>query len=533
VINTAVDGHTIIINGATAPLVFGFVTAPNIINNQSNIAGTSTIQASNVTVATSTTPASSILQGSTDNVLYVATMAVATQPVTVNSVDIPISGTMNATDLGAVYVYFNATAPTVLGATILNGIVPGIASPHTFTINFTRAMAIGSSGYFIVTGNVINTAVDGHTIIINGATAPLVFGFVTAPNITNNQSNIAGTSTIQASNVTVATSTSAGGNILQGSTDNVLYVATMAVATQPVTVNSVDIPISGTMNATDVGAMYVYFNATAPTVTGATILNGIVPGIAAPHTFTINFSRAMASGSSGYFIFTVNVSSAATIGHTVKVNGSTGPVVFGFITAPIVTNNQSDLSGLQTLPVSLLSFTAEQFKNAVKVNWATTAEVNNASFDIERSTDGTDFKKIGNIVAKPGSGSHNYSFVDQLPEYGNNFYRLRQIDVDNHFTYSKVVAILLDINRISITTVYPNPVRNLLTYTIYTPVNGQLIVQLSDASGKVFSNQKITVVKGKNQQQLNVSHLAGGQYQLTIIDPATNTLFSKELTILR
>lgn len=71
------------------------------------------------------------------------------------------------------------------------------------------------------------------------------------------------------------------------------------------------------------------------------------------------------------------------------------------------------------------------------------------------------------------------------------------------------------------------------SWAFYTPVNGQMIVQLSDASGKVFSNQKITVVKGKNQQQLNVSHLAGGQYQLTIMDPATNTLFSKELTILR
>ncbi|MEP7233534.1 MAG: T9SS type A sorting domain-containing protein, partial [Ginsengibacter sp.] len=509
-------------------------TAPNVTNNQSNIAGTSTVQASNVTVATNATAASNLLQGSTGNILYVAKMNVTTQPVTVSSVDIPISGTMNASDIGAMYVYFNPTVPTLTGATLLNGIVPGIAAPHTFTITFSQPMAIGSSGYFIITGNVSNTAVDGHTIIINGATAPLVFGFTTAPNVTNNQSNIAGTSTIQASNVTVATNTVPAAVIKPGSSGNIIYVAKMIVTTQPVTVNSADIPLTGTVNATDIAAMYVYFNATSPNLTGATLLNGIVPTFAAPHTYTINFTQALISGGSGYFIFTVNVSTSATIGNTVKVNGATGPVVFGFTTAPNVTNNQSDLGGLQTLPISLTSFTVKLIENTALLNWTTTSEVNNASFDIERSTDGINFTWIGNIKANPGvSGYHNYGFIDQSPETGTNFYRLRQIDFDSHSKYSSVIKIALDINRMSIGTLYPNPVRNILTYAIYSPVRGQMLMRLSDVSGKVFINQKIILAKGKNEQILNVSQLAGGQYQLTFIDPATNTIFSKAVTILR
>lgn len=115
-------------------------------------------------------------------------------------------------------------------------------------------------------------------------------------------------------------------------------------------------------------------------------------------TFFMGFSQAMAIGSSGYFIFTVNTSAAAVIGNTVKVNGATNPVVFGFSTAPNITNNQTDLGGTQTLPVNLLSLTAKEANNSIQVNWVTTSELNNASFDIERSTDGINFATIGNTI---------------------------------------------------------------------------------------------------------------------------------------
>jgi hypothetical protein len=54
----------------------------------------------------------------------------------------------------------------------------------------------------------------------------------------------------------------------------------------------------------------------------------------------------------GYFIISVNVSSTATIGHTVKINGSTDPVQFGFTTAPKITNSQSNAAGAKTISAS-------------------------------------------------------------------------------------------------------------------------------------------------------------------------------------
>ena len=76
-------------------------------------------------------------------------MDVATEPVVVSSVNVPIGGTVNGTDLTAIYVYFHATSPSISGATLLNGIVTSFAAPHTYNMSFSQPMAIGSSGYFL------------------------------------------------------------------------------------------------------------------------------------------------------------------------------------------------------------------------------------------------------------------------------------------------------------------------------------------------------------------------------------------------
>ena len=334
--------------------------------------------------------------------------------------------------------------------------------------------------------------------------------------------------------VTLTTSATAASNIMQGSSTNILYIAKMNVATAATTVSSVDIPISGTVNATDLTAIYVYFNASTPSISGASLLNGIVPTFGAPHTFTINVSQALAIGSSGYFIVTVNTCATGVIGHTVKVNGATTPVVFGFTTAPNVTNSQTDLGGIQTLPVNLVSLTAKAINNYVQLNWVTTSELNSASFDVERSEDGVGFITIGNIKSKGTTSQlHNYSFVDKVPEYGHNFYRLKQIDIDNGFKYTQVVEATLNVEAMMMSNIYPNPVKNVLAYSIYSPANKQVLLQLSATSGKILINQKITINKGKNQQLLNVARFASGQYQLSIVDPETNTRLNKEIIILQ
>lgn len=94
------------------------------------------------------------------------------------------------------------------------------------------------------------------------------------------------------------------------------------------------------------------------------------------------------------------------------------------------------------LPIELSSFTATRNNNATAIAWQTETESNNDFFNIERSTNGTDFRSIGKKEGAGNSASRiNYSFTDENPTKGINYYRLKQTDFDGRFTYSKVQSV--------------------------------------------------------------------------------------------
>ncbi|MEO6610583.1 MAG: T9SS type A sorting domain-containing protein [Chitinophagaceae bacterium] len=346
---TADNGHTIKLDGAANPVIFSFTTATTLTNNQTDAAGTQTIVAAGVTLTSSSVAASNIAQGTSNNIVYIVKMDVVTLPVIVSNIQFTLAGTHDADDLTQVIIWFNPTAPSLTGATGLVGLSGLFAAPHTYTSGLNQSIAAGASGYFIITVTTTAAATNGNTVKLNGAASPVVFGFTTAPSITNNQTDIAGTQTIQAAGVTFTTSPVAAANIAQGSSDNIVYIVKMDVTTSAVTVNSVQFTLTGTHDADDLSTVTLWFNATDPFLTGATFLNNTSGLFAAPHLYNFIISRTITAGASGYFIITVNTAAAATPGNTVKLNGAANPVIFGFTASPPVTNNQTDIAGTQTI----------------------------------------------------------------------------------------------------------------------------------------------------------------------------------------
>ena len=94
------------------------------------------------------------------------------------------------------------------------------------------------------------------------------------------------------------------------------------------------------------------------------------------------------------------------------------------------------------LDVKWLSFTGINNGNSNLLEWSTATEINNDHFDIERSSNGISFEKIG-IVKGSGNSSTplHYQAADNHPLGGNNYYRLRQIDIDGKYTYSVVIIV--------------------------------------------------------------------------------------------
>lgn len=97
--------------------------------------------------------------------------------------------------------------------------------------------------------------------------------------------------------------------------------------------------------------------------------------------------------------------------------------------------------GTIILPVELISFTSEIMENRVELRWATATETNNKGFIVERLAEKEEnWKEIGFVDGNgTTSETQNYSFADLSPEIGKLKYRLKQIDYDGSYEYSKEI----------------------------------------------------------------------------------------------
>lgn len=188
----------------------------------------------------------------------------------------------------------------------------------------------------------------------------------------------------------------------------------------------------------------------------------------------------------------------------------------GIFVAVAQSSNQVMTSGtFGVLPVSLLSFTGKNNISTNELNWQTASENNNHHFDIESSSNGKVFEKIGRVEgAGNSSTTKTYKFIDGSPLAGTSYYRLKQTDIDGRFTYSKIINIKRETGNL--VSIYPNPasnVVNLQTNGKYLGSTGQLF----SIQGKLLKNILIT----KNVQQINIKELPRNTYLIKLKDGAT------------
>ena len=94
------------------------------------------------------------------------------------------------------------------------------------------------------------------------------------------------------------------------------------------------------------------------------------------------------------------------------------------------------------LPVEWLRFSAERDGSVAVLSFSTATETGNAFFAIERSTDGRTFLEIGRVQgAGTSQVAHAYTFTDEKPLTGMNYYRLRQVDVDGRASFSPIASV--------------------------------------------------------------------------------------------
>ena len=135
------------------------------------------------------------------------------------------------------------------------------------------------------------------------------------------------------------------------------------------------------------------------------------------------------------------------------------------------------------VPVELTSFTAALNNKAVVLNWNTATEVNNYGFEVQKLVDGskkTEWNTIGFVRGNGNSNSpKSYSFIDDKINAGKYSYRLKQIDNDGRFEYSKVVEVDYKLTQtFELSQNYPNPFNptTKINYTIPVDSRVQLLI---------------------------------------------------------
>jgi hypothetical protein len=140
-----------------------------------------------------------------------------------------------------------------------------------------------------------------------------------------------------------------------------------------------------------------------------------------------------------------------------------------------------------SLPVSLLDFVGHLKNNNVVLDWKTSSESNSHGFEIERSYDGANFTRIGFVKSAGNSNTtRSYTFADKEIAQINNYYRLKQVDLDDKFAYSKVINIKNPVNGQVPFTLLNNPVQASLDIQFGETGDGKVQMRLMDISGKLI-----------------------------------------------
>lgn len=173
-----------------------------------------------------------------------------------------------------------------------------------------------------------------------------------------------------------------------------------------------------------------------------------------------------------------------------------------------------DSFSLKPLPITGLSLSAKKLNKISLLNWYTLTESNSSHFEVEKSRNGIGFATIGNVKAKGNSNTQiNYTFTDEKPAEGLNYYRIKEVDIDGKFEYSQTVKLWFDKTKDALF-IYPNPATSTINIK-YESNMESAVINVYDAAGMWV---KLLRLPASNNLSLKVSELAPGTYTIHLSD---------------
>jgi len=161
-----------------------------------------------------------------------------------------------------------------------------------------------------------------------------------------------------------------------------------------------------------------------------------------------------------------------------------------------------------TLPVTWVFFQGNVHTTGIQLQWETSSEINADRFEVEHSTNGLSWTMLKAVAAKGGdnaaAGHQQYQLQHNNPENGSNYYRIKQIDLDGKFEFSKIIRVEFQ-SQSGIEKIFPNPV---IQGRFYLQLSQETEVLVYSQDGKLITKQKMAA----GLQSIEVSNWNKGLY---------------------
>lgn len=172
------------------------------------------------------------------------------------------------------------------------------------------------------------------------------------------------------------------------------------------------------------------------------------------------------------------------------------------------------------LPVNWVSFEAEALEDAIQLNWETATEQHTSHFEIERSLNGVDFEKVGEVMAAGHSQELlSYQFIDMEPIEGQGYYRLKQLDDSGLYSYTEVKGVFYRGRKMELFALHPTLASEVIVASSSATqqrgarqVRGSIHLRIYNAMGNLVVD-KIRLPQGQSLR-INIAKLPAGQYFL-------------------
>lgn len=182
------------------------------------------------------------------------------------------------------------------------------------------------------------------------------------------------------------------------------------------------------------------------------------------------------------------------------------------------------------LPITGVTLGASLRGSDVHLNWQTVSEINSKEFQLERSTDGVNFKTVGTIAAAGNSSRLlDYSFIDAGMSVKAYYYRLRMVDLDGKFSYSNI-AVIRRGGQAGIIKVFPNPVVT-ATNLEFNNAKGTYAISLINTAGQEVQSMRVFITNDVQYVPVNRNNLIGGTYFLRITNLTTGDVTVEKLIV--